>query len=548
MWLGRFKFWNVGIKNLDSKRVFYIILITIGGVIFFCNLGGRDLWDPDETRYAVIAREMREGGNWILPHLNGKIYSEKPSLFFWIVNLSVFFLGEDTEFSNRFPSALAGLLTFILTLIFGSKLFNDRVGSIAALILGTSVLFPQVSRWMVLDSLFVFLFLFSLLFFYQGYEDKNQRLKNFMMAGFCTGLGVLIKGPVAFLSILIFLIVTFFHKEKEKFWNRDLLYSFIFSLIIILTWLFPACWLGGGDFTRRILFEQSVGRLVGTGKHIHPESFFFYFIRFPLGFLPWTVFLPSLFIWIWKERKWHEKGFLFLIVWFCTIFLFFTLSKGKKDTYILPLYPAVAIMVGSLWNSAIPSSNKERGMTISLIILTFIPLILFGIIGSGVLKKLYPEAWAYHRLLIFISVYLSLGGIGCLFFFLKGKKWVSFFILTLIWTFLHLHISYSLPPKLNPRRSMREFSKKVVQKMDPQDELKTCFFQPLGLLYYTKKNFIEEIETKERFLEVFQFPRRVFFVIQRRDLDRLLEKIDLKVHPIEEVKIGHWDLLLISNR
>ena len=135
--------------DLNSKKIFLAVLLSVGTLIFLFNLGGRDLWDPDETRYAVVAREMREGGNWILPHLNGAIYAEKPPLYFWLVNLSVFFLGEDSEFANRLPSALAGLITILITFLFGERLFNARVGFISGLILATCLFFPQIFLWMM---------------------------------------------------------------------------------------------------------------------------------------------------------------------------------------------------------------------------------------------------------------------------------------------------------------------------------------------------------------------------------------------------------------
>ncbi|MGZ3535706.1 MAG: ArnT family glycosyltransferase, partial [Thermodesulfobacteriota bacterium] len=96
---------------MDVRRGYVFAVIAIGIALFFFNLGGRDLWEPDETRYAVVAQEMKETGNWILPHLNGEIYAEKPPLFFWLVNLSTSFLGNN-EFTNRLPSALAGFITF----------------------------------------------------------------------------------------------------------------------------------------------------------------------------------------------------------------------------------------------------------------------------------------------------------------------------------------------------------------------------------------------------------------------------------------------------
>ncbi len=113
---------------MEVRTRYLFIILGIGTLLFLFNLGGRDLWEPDETRYAVIAREMRETGDWILPHLNGKIHAEKPPLFFWLVNFSTFFIGENSEFANRLPSALAGLITLLVIFVFGERVFNPRVG------------------------------------------------------------------------------------------------------------------------------------------------------------------------------------------------------------------------------------------------------------------------------------------------------------------------------------------------------------------------------------------------------------------------------------
>src|SRR5512143_3079590 len=119
---------------MSTKRKYVLLLIGIGIALFFFNLGARDLWEPDETRYAVVAREMKETGNWILPHLNGEVYAEKPPLFFWLVNLSTSFLGVNNEFTNRLPSALAGFITFLVVCFFGKRLFNMRAGLLSSLV------------------------------------------------------------------------------------------------------------------------------------------------------------------------------------------------------------------------------------------------------------------------------------------------------------------------------------------------------------------------------------------------------------------------------
>ena len=218
-----------GGKVLETKTRYLLLILLFGGLLFLFNLGGRDLWDPDETRYAVIAREMVQDGNWILPHLNGQIYSEKPAFFFWLVNLSSFCLGENSELTNRLPSALAGLATVFITFLFGQRLFNLRTGFLSSLVLATCVLFPQVSRWMAFDSLFTLLFLLTLFCFYRGFEEEEGRRRDYLLAGFFTGLGVLTKGPIGYLPFLIILIFASFKRRPR---NSGIgIFSSVFSFL-----------------------------------------------------------------------------------------------------------------------------------------------------------------------------------------------------------------------------------------------------------------------------------------------------------------------------
>jgi 4-amino-4-deoxy-L-arabinose transferase-like glycosyltransferase len=142
---------------MNVRKKYISALLVIGTLVFFLNLGGRDLWDPDETRYGVVAREMKETGQWILPHLNGVIYAEKPPLFFWLVNLSVFILGEDSELANRLPAALAGFATILLTFLLGRDFSIPGLGFIRVRP-ATCLFFPQISRWMVLIPVYPSLF------------------------------------------------------------------------------------------------------------------------------------------------------------------------------------------------------------------------------------------------------------------------------------------------------------------------------------------------------------------------------------------------------
>jgi 4-amino-4-deoxy-L-arabinose transferase-like glycosyltransferase len=532
---------------METRTKYLLFLILVGGSVFLFNLGGRDLWEPDETRYAVIAREMKETGHWILPHFNSEVYAEKPPLYFWLVNVSTFFLGENNELTNRLPSALAGLIALFVTFLFGEKLFNLRVGFLSALVLGTCILFPQLSRWMMLDSVLTLFLLLSFFYFYLGYEKEGSRRKYYFLASLFMGLGVLTKGPIGYLSLPIFLIFAFFQKEMKKFWNRDLLWGCLLSLILVLIWWVPACWAGGKDYIYWLLFKQAVGTYLEGGKHFHPERFYFYFIRFPLEFFPWIVFLPTAFIFGLRKEFGKRKEFLFLSVWFFFIFLFFTLSKGKKDNYLLPLYPAAAMMVGILWDFGFQSGEGRKGFLSGLLLLTFLFLAGLVLLLLEIPQRFYPVSGDYQGLGLSIVFYLLLGSFLSLIFSIKKKKWASFISLMIPFALFHLHLSYSLPPEINCQKSAKAFSEKILKRMEIGDDLKTYSLKCNGLIYYTRKPYIESIQNKERFLEIFNSSQRVFVVIYPEALERLKKETGVEIDPIEQVKVGHWEYVLISN-
>jgi 4-amino-4-deoxy-L-arabinose transferase-like glycosyltransferase len=535
-------------KPMDATRRFVPAAAIIGIALFFFNLGGRDLWEPDETRYAVIAREMKETGNWILPHLNGEVYAEKPPLFFWLVNGSTFLLGRNNEFANRLPSALAGFITFLLVFSFGERLFGSRAGFFSSLVLATCFLFPQLSRWMMMDSLVTLFFLLATFYFYLGYEEEGSRRKYDLLAGFFMGLGVLTKGPIGYLPLPTILLFALFQKNMKRFWNRNLLWSCLLSLVLVLIWWLPAAWMGGKDYIYWLLFKQAVGTYIEGGTHFHPQPFYFYFLRFPLEFLPWAVFLPAAFIFGLRKEFGKRKEFLFLSIWFVFIFLFFTLSKGKKDNYLFPLYPAAALMVGGVWNLWLPSKEGRKGFLPGLLLLASV--LLVGLILSlvGALHGIYPELKDYHWQVVSILSYLFAGGLLSLLFFVREKRWAAFISLMVVFALFHLQIFYLLPPRLNPQRSAKAFSAKILERMESGDDLKTYRLKSNGLLYYTGMPYIESIQNKDRLVELFNASKRVFVVAYPEVVDLLRRETGMRLFPVEQGRVGHWEYVVVSNR
>jgi len=364
---------------------------------------------------------------------------------------------------------------------------------------------------------------------------------------------VLTKGPLAFLPLPIFFIFTFLQKTLGKFWCRDLLRGFLLSAVISLIWWIPACWAGGKDYIHWLLYKQAVGTYVEGGAHFHPEPFYFYFVRFPAEFVPWTVFLPTAFILGLRKEFEKRKEILFLTVWFSFLFLFFTLSTGKKDNYLIPLYPAAAMMVGSLWDLGFRSEKGRKGFLSGLLLLTCLFLAGVILLLSDIPQRLFPqkiyvEIAPYRSFGFFVFAYLSAGSFLSLMLFFKKKKQAAFITLMIIYIFFYLHLSYFIPPKLNPWRSTKAFSERILKRMGPGDDLKTYGLESNGLIYYTGRVYTENIQSKDRFLEVLNSPQRVYIVTYQEIFDFLQRETGVEIHPIDRGRVGHWEYVLISNR
>jgi 4-amino-4-deoxy-L-arabinose transferase-like glycosyltransferase len=536
---------------METKTRYLLILIFVGSLIFLYNLGAKDLWEPDETRYAVVAREMKETGNWMVPHLNGAIYSEKPPLFFWLVNLSTSLLG-DNEAANRLPSALAGLITVLLTFLFGARLFGARTGFLSGLVLASGFFLSLISRWMILDSLFTLFFLLALYFFYEGYKNVERRRVHYLLVGTFIGFGVLTKGPIAFLPIPILLILGFLNKDAKKVWNLDLLWGVLLSLALLSAWLIPACWTGGHDYTRRILIEQSVGRVIATTRHSHPQSFLFYLIRFPAEFLPWTLFIPAAVALQLNKPKEERGSFLFISVWFLLIFFFFSLLKGKKDNYILPLYPAASILVGRWLDSFVRTPEARESVRMRL--LNPVALAAFFFLGLWLARLLSPLEWfpqAVHPHLSLLDWPLSLAAIGGIlslgFLF---KRWLRLSLLPLVVALIlaQMYFAVAILPRLNEFVSNKSFSRKILTAVARGDELKFWKCEPTGIPYYTGRS-IEQIRGRGRLVEFLSSSRPVFLVVEEEDVSALRSSTaNQPLHQVFREQAGRRMMYLFSNQ
>ncbi len=533
------------------------LLLGLCFIIYFVNLGQWDLWNPDEPRYAQVSREMVNRGDWILMHRNGTLYTDKPPLFFWAVGLSSFLWQGMTPFSVRFPSALFGILTVLLTFFIGKRLYSSRAGFLSGLILATSVQFAYLSTRGNIDTTLTFFTTASILCFLRWYQHRPEeerfpeRMKGLSFYGYyiSMAIGTLAKGPVGFiLPLAVTLLFLLVQKEWKGIRRMRLLPGLLLFMAVVLAWYFPAVLKGGKYYLNETLLHQSFDRFARGSSHIRP--IYYYFYNFPADFLPWIIFLPAAVVYGFsKAMMAKRKEFLFLTVWFVFIFLFFTLSKGKRGLYFLPLFPAASVMIGKLWEDLISFSMKylrHEWITIPLYGLMGV-IFVAGVALPWVISAKLPLYFSYSLPVAFVLVGVSMS----LFLFNRSKHYGAIFLLIVGMMaggfFYALRVVF---PLLNPYKSARFICEEITSRMQPGDKFAIYGdFEPGPYNFYTGIVPIPVFEEEETLSHFLRSQERVFCLLKARDFlkfQRIEERPEVRV--IAERSVGDGSFILISNR
>ncbi|HEX9024684.1 MAG TPA: glycosyltransferase family 39 protein [Geobacteraceae bacterium] len=336
----------------SSERKDLSILLIVFGIAFFQFLGRIPLLDPDEGRYAEVPREMLERCDFITPLFNYAKFFDKPPLHYWLSALSMTVFGVN-EFAARFAGAAMGLLTVLLTYHAGRRLFGRREGFLAALILGTCPGFLVLARYDITDMTLTCTLSATLAFFILAARDGEPRKGLYYHLFYlCAALAVLAKGliGIVFPGVVIFLFLLLSNRWRLLKEMR-LLTGIPLFLLVTVPW-FVAVSLRNPEFPGYFFIHEHFQRFTST-VHNRKQGLWFY-IPVLLGtMLPWSLFIPAGLRGAWRERR-TETGMvrLYLAIWAIFIFIFFSISSSQLVPYILPVFPALALLVGSAWTRA----------------------------------------------------------------------------------------------------------------------------------------------------------------------------------------------------
>ncbi|MFA6972200.1 MAG: glycosyltransferase family 39 protein [Gallionella sp.] len=481
-------------SKLTIKQ-FWWLLISIA-VIWFANLEYRTLIKPDEGRYAEIPREMVTSGDWVTPRLNDLKYFEKPPLQYWATATAYTVFGEH-QWTSRLWAALTGFAGLFLVWFAGLRLFGREAAGYAALLLSSSLLYALMAHINTLDmgvTFFITLGIFALLL---GQSEANIGLRrNWMLLAWAgMALAVLSKGLMGIVlpgtAVFIYCMVQRdFTVLKRMHWMAGL----AVFLLITAPWFYLVMQANPEFFDRFFIYEHYTRF---TTKDLGRYQPWYYFVPILLaGALPWTVLMFDSLFRTAPGNQVVNKGVsagkpfnaaLFLSIWAIFIYVFFSISGSKLPSYLLPMFPALALLMGR-------RINEMRERVLFWQILPVVPVaLLFLALAVKVDKfadtpnqiELYPHysAWLVTSSLILLSGLL--GGMALLW---RGQKPVAVLVIAMS-ALLAAQIGVSGYNTVARERSAKHIAEAIRAEVKPDIPFYSVLTYEQTLPFYLKRTF-----------------------------------------------------------
>ncbi len=378
------------------KAWLYAALAAGVAVLWLATLAARPLFNTDEGRYAEIPREMLAGGDWVIPHLNGVAYIEKPPLQYWATALSLRLFGDD-EFAARLYTGLCALGTLVLVWLLANGCWGADAAWRSAAVLAGMMLFVSMGQLLTLDMSLTFYMTLALAAFVlaQPRGPVEARVaaghpvvggptfvtgrRWMLVAWFAVALGVLSKGLVAAAIPAAVLVLYSVYARDWAPWRRlDLVWGLPLFLGVTLPWH----WLAARrlpDFLEFFFVHEHLARYL-TPSADREEVWWFFGAVFVLGSVPWTLSALRVVALAWrrKEPRGQFDAGVFLWIWMVFIGVFFSLSDSKLIPYLLPAMPAVAVLIGAAPSRAL---RRDAALTAALTVAAGLTLLSAGLVA-----------------------------------------------------------------------------------------------------------------------------------------------------------------------
>jgi 4-amino-4-deoxy-L-arabinose transferase-like glycosyltransferase len=410
-----------------------VIVTLVLAILWFAQIEQRQLLEPDEGRYAEIPREMVATGDWITPRLNDLLYFEKPPLQYWTTAAAYELFGQH-NWTARLWCVLTGLAGVALIFYTGRRVHSNQAGIYAALMLSSSVLYFGGAHINTLDmglTLFLEMTAFALVLSRRPGAPALEARVWIHVAWLAAGLAILSKGLVGILlPAAVFTVYSVVYRDAATWKKLSPSTGVPLMLLVALPW-FVAVMHSNPDFAYFFFVHEHFTRFLTSEHHRHEPWWFFMPVLF-IGALPWTVSMLESLIHALRTRIRNESfhAYGFLAVWIIIVFAFFSVSNSKLVSYILPLFPPLALLAGIRISEAGPNMAARQILVSAGAALLIFAVALLVLISRSAQHPV--ELRTAHAAWLMAGIVLWCGGTVCAFVATrKGKIGTAIAIMTI---------------------------------------------------------------------------------------------------------------------
>jgi len=553
-------------------------VVLLGLVIFTSGLPSRQLWHPDETRFATISRTMHERG-LLVPYLGDERYQDKPPMLFWLMNLSAWLGGGFTDTTVRMPAVVAAVGCLLLVYLLGRFFFDRFTGWLAAVVLATSVLFLTTGQFAITDQLLVFFQLAALYAFVRGEYARGSGTGWYAAFYVVSALATLTKGPVGLAVPAAVLAVWVVARQGLGGLRRlGLHWGIPLYLVLVAAWLVPAGLQAGWPYVEHLLMNETLWRVSGPRYSSHAPWHYYLWTYFLFAW-PWALFVPEALVragrrW-WRgrsdvERSRTHQGLLLVVIWFVVVMAGWSVAGVKRERYVLFAYPAAALAVGWMW-SALLAKRERWAWTTTLATSLCIVTVLVAVVATGLAATPQMDAWVIAHtpgksavpgadrlatLLQWRLGFAALSGsllvvaVGLVWSLCRRRRWVVLW-LALAPLVLQAHSALWIFSMMNEFRSMRPVAQlcRQLRSRYPQATIATYNLSWTGIAWYAETADIDQKEKPKDVVALLETESPTFVLMEASRLEKLKGPLPrLGDFPHTQRKAGARRIVILSNQ
>ena len=432
-----------------------LLIFTAWLTLLVTALITRPLMPVDETRYVSVAWEMWVRGDFLVPYLNGEAYSHKPPLLFWLIQLGWWLFGVN-DYWPRLVSPLVSLANIGLVAVLARRLWPAQalIAELAPWLLFGGLLWLGFYTLVQFDLLIVFCTLLGMLGMLRAARGLGT---GWLLVGLAIGLGLLSKGPVILVHLLPVALLGRWWVERAPLkgwvcWYGGMLSALLLGALIGLAWALPAGQAGGEAYRNAIFWGQTAERMVESFAHQRP--FYWYLPWLPVALLPWVMSLP---MWQGLRALQLDQGVRLLLAWIVPVVLLLSLVSGKQVKYLLPIFPAFALLMAAAFAQEAQRWQPRRTWAVAWF--TLVPTVLFLILALGGFA--HRAEWVDHLNPAWGWAFGAWFGLCLLYRYRTVLGFVRSTALATVLVVIGLHISILYVAQ--PAYDLRVFSQKIAR-------------------------------------------------------------------------------------